>query len=262
MTTDNEGKVLFMSGRYEEAFSSFAALASDGDPLSAFHAGYCLLNGYGTARDASSAKSYFVFSSGKIPEANYNLAVMYLHGVGVGKSYKKSMEYMNDAAEMGCIEAQLYLGVAHTLGTVFEPDVVAISLIPYHTPIYRDDSYLIEGEVEIADFEADDEARCLALRQDANTAFSWFRRAASQDSTYVEDFSAKSKYLYARCFLDGLGTDFNLKRANSLMLVAAADGSAEALDYLTTDAPYMLEAMENKDILSHIRTKERLPSPT
>ena len=187
---------------------------------------------------------------------------MYLHGVGVGKSYKKSMEYMNDAAEMGCIEAQLYLGVAHTLGTVFEPDVVAISLIPYHTPIYRDDSYLIEGEVEIADFEADDEARCLALRQDANTAFSWFRRAASQDSTYVEDFSAKSKYLYARCFLDGLGTDFNLKRANSLMLVAAADGSAEALDYLTTDAPYMLEAMENKDILSHIRTKERLPSPT
>ena len=42
------------------------------------------------------------------------------------------------------------------------------------------------------------------------------------------------------------------------MLVAAADGSEEALDYLKTDAPYMLEAVDNKDILEHIRAKERL----
>lgn len=262
MHSDNEGKALFINGKYAEAFSHFLSLARDGDPLSAFHTGYCLLNGYGTTADPASAKSYFVFASGKIPEASYNLAVMYLHGVGVKKNYKKSMEYMNDAAEMGCIEAQLYLGIAHTLGTVFEPDVVELSLIPFHTAIYRDDSNLIEGEVEIFDFEADDEARCQALRQDANAAFEWFRRAAAQDSTYVEDYSAKSKYLYARCFLDGLGTDFNLKRANSLMLVAAADGSAEALEYLRTDAPYMLDAVKNKEILSHIRAKERLSLPT
>lgn len=262
MYSDNEGKALFLNGKYEEAFREFSSLAREGDSLSAFHTGYCLLNGLGTPVNPTLAKSYFVFASGKIPEANYNLAVMYLHGVGVKKNYAKSMEYMNDAADMGCIEAQLYLGIAHTLGTVFEPDVVALSLIPYHTPIYRDDSLLIEGEIELSDFEADDEARCAAIRQDASTAFSWFRRAAAQDSTYVEDFSAKSKYLYARCFLDGLGTDFNLKRANSLMLVAAADGSTEALDYLKTEAPYMLEAVENKDILAHIRAKERLSLPT
>ena len=262
MYSDNEGKALFLNGQYEEAFRIFSSLASDGDPLSSFHTGWCLLNGYGTPLNASLAKSYFVFASGKVAEANYNLAVMYLHGTGVMRNYKKSMEYMNDAADMGCIEAQLYLGVAHTLGTVFEPDVIAISLIPYHTAVYRNDSNLIEGDIDIVDFEADDEARCAAVRLDANTAFSWFHRAALQDSTYVEDFSAKSKYLYARCFVDGLGTDFNLKRANSLMLVAAADGSAEALDYLTTNAPYMLEAVDNKEILSHIRAKERLALPT
>ncbi len=258
MRSDNEGKALFINGQYEEAFSAFSSLAAEGDPLSAFHAGWCLLNGLGTPINAGEAKSYFVFASGKIPEANYNLAVMYLHGAGVAKNYKKAMEYMNDAADMGCIEAQLYLGVAHTLGTVFEPDVVAICLIPYHTAVYRNDSNLIEGDIDPCDFEADDEARCAALRQDANTAFAWFRRAAAHDPTYVEDFSSKSKYLYARCFIDGLGTDFNLKRGNSLMLVAAADGSDEALNYLKTDAPYMLEAVENKEILEHIRTKERL----
>ena len=46
------------------------------------------------------------------------------------------------------------------------------------------------------------------------------------------------------------------------MLVAAADGSEEALNYLMTDAPYMLEAVKNKDILAHIRAKEKLSLPT
>ena len=71
------------------------------------------------------------------------------------------------------------------------------------------------------------------------------------------ELAVQGKYLYARCFLDGLGTDFNLERGNNLMLLAAADGSQEALSYLMTEAPYMLDKLDMSRI-EQIRKIERL----
>ena len=164
---------------------------------------------------------------------------------------------MRASADMGCIEAQLYMGMAYTLGCMFEPDIIAISHIPYHTPILRDETLGIEGDVP--DEEADEEARIRAVRFDPRAAFEWFRAAASQDSTYVEALSTQSKYLYARCFVDGLGTDFDRRRAEDLMLVAASDGSPDALAYLETNAPYRLPELSDSEAIGAIRRVQRLP---
>ena len=245
-----------MEGNYAEAASMYLAGAESGDAECAHNYAYCLLYGMGVERDAALAKSFFVFASGRIPEASYNLAVMYLHGTGVPKNYKKTYEYMYDAARGGMIEAEAYLGIAHTLGSLFEPDVVCISLIPYHTPIKREEGLLLDGDVEWD--ESDEEAKIAAVREDHREAFEWFEIAARHPSDYVEEMAGKSKYLYARCFLDGLGTDFNRDRANSLMLVAAKEGSEEAAYYLKTDAPYMLESLEDSELIEKIRRTERL----
>lgn len=255
----NTAKVAFMNGEYERAAQMFYEGAAEGNSEAAFDYAYCLMNGYGVERDPSLAKTFYVYASGQIGEAAYNLAVMYLFGTGVKRDYKKCFEYMQDAAELGVIEAQLYLGVAYTLGSLFQPDVVSISLIPFHKPEYSSPAMYIEGDVQ--DYEAEEEGMIKAVRLDPHSAFSWFRTAAKHSPDYVEELSSKGKYLYARCFIDGLGTDFNLTRGNALMLLAAADGSAEAMHYLETEAPYVLENCKDTKILRQVRQMEGIPSP-
>lgn len=249
------GVVMFLDGQYEQAAKHFYKGATEGDAEAAFNYGYMLLKGIGVEKNPAEAKSFFSYAVGYIGEAAYNLAIMYLHGDGVKRDYRKFIEYMTDAADMDVIEAQLYLGVAYTLGSVFEPDIILISRIPYHTPEYRDPLAVLEGDVP--NMEEDEELRIRAVRFDPRAAFEYFRMAARHGSDYVEGLAVQSKYLYARCFLDGLGTEYNLERANNLMLLAAAEGSEEAMAYLTTQAPYMLDKLDPKRVEA-IRKIERL----
>ena len=250
-------KVLFMEGEHEAALKMLYALAADGDAEAAFDYAFCRRYGFGAPVDLAVARSFFNFAKGHVPDASYNLALMYMHGEGCTVDYRLAYEHMRDAATGGVIEAQLYLGVAHTMGTLFEPDIIAISHFPYHTPIVRDATLAIEGDVP--DQEADEDARIRAVRFDPGAAFEWFRVAAAHDSTYVEELSTHGKYLYARCFVDGLGTDFDRKRAEDLMLIAASDGSADALAFLEERAPYRLAELHNTEAIANIRRVERLP---
>lgn len=250
------GKVLFIEGRLSEAAEHFYECAREGDPEGAFNYAFCLQFGYGVKADIRQAVSYYKFAAGILGEANYNLAVIYLHGVGVEKDYKKCFEYMYEAARKDMIEAQLYLGVAHTMGMLFEPDIAALSLIPFHNQIPREEILSLEGDVP--DWESDEAARIAAVRFDPVTAHSWFKRAAAHDSDYVETLATQSKFLYAQCFVDGLGTDYDRQKAEDLMLVAANDGSPDALKFLETNAPYRLPELKNNERLDLIRRVYRL----
>ncbi len=250
-------KVLYLEGKYEEAARMFLEGAEEGDAEGAFNYAYCLMNGKGVARDAAKAKSFYTFASNIIGEAAYNLAVMHLDGIGTKRDPVRALEYMNDAAEMGIIEAQLYLGVAYAAGSLYEPDIRSISLIPYHTPEHLSKGHYLDGDTMPT--EADEEARIKAIREDANTAFLHFRDAARHPEDYVEELAGMGKFLYARCFLDGLGTEPSRQRGDALMLVAAKEGSPEAQYYIETEAPYLLESIDNFEIINTIRRVERLP---
>lgn len=222
-----------MRGEYEKAAELFHEGAREGDAMAAFSYGYCLLYGIGVPTDYAKAKSYFVFARDiEGGEAAYNLAVMYMHGTGVSRNYRKSFEYMQAAAHKGCIEAELYLGMAYTTGYWLEPDIVSISLIPYHKADYRAGTeYMLMGEVP--DAELDEELRFSVISADARMAYEYFRAAARHDPTYSAELVAKGQFLYAKCYLDGLGTDFDRVKGTRLMLLAGKSGSAEAVNYLT-----------------------------
>lgn len=222
--------VKFLEGDYKTAAQMYLEGARDGDALASFNYGYCLWRGLGVEKDPLEAKSFFAFSREmEGGEACYNLAMLYLHGDGVARDYKKAAEYMTLSANQGCIEAQLYMGMAHTSGCMFEPDVVGICMIPAHKPEYRTEYASLDGY--IPDFDIDEDLRYSAVKQDARAAFEWFQIAARHDPTYVEELSAKGKYLYARCYVDGLGTDFDRDKSIRLMALAGKAGSAEALLY-------------------------------
>ena len=240
--------VAFMEGDFETAAQMYLEGARDGDALASFNYGYCLWRGLGAPYDPKEAKSFFAFARDlEGGEACYNIAMLYLHGEGVAKDYVKSYEYMKISAGQGCIEAQLYLGMAYTSGCMFEPDIVGINMIPCHTPEYRNDSFLLDGEV--IDFELDEALRYSAIRQDARKAFEWFQTAARHSTSYVEDLVAKGKYLYARCYVDGLGTDFDRDKSVRLMLAAQKSGSQEA-------TAYIIENGITAEMLQHTQTKK------
>lgn len=223
--------VAFLRGDYKTAAKMYLTGARAADVGAAFNYGYCLWRGLGTAYDPKEAKSFFVFSRElKGGEACYNLAMLYMRGEGVAKNYKKAFSYMSYSAELGCIEAQLYLGMAYTSGCMFDPDVIGISMIPYHTPEYRDPYSELDGDVP--DFERDEIERYGAIKQDANLALYWFRQAAYHSPDYVEPLLAKARFLYAKCFADGLGTDANFRTAARLMFIAADSGSSEAKTFI------------------------------
>ena len=226
-----EADAAFIKEEYELAARLYHEGARGGDAYASQSYAYCLMHGLGVERDALEAKSFYAYARNlEGGEAAYNLAMIYLHGVGRAKNFVKAYEYMKDSANLGCIEAQLYLGMAYTSGCMFEPDVIEIETIPAHKPVYRQYDRLLDGE---AFFDEEEEAaRYSAIKQDARSAFLWFQTAARHDSTYVEELSAKGKYLYAKCYADGLGTDFDRERTARLMLLAGAAGSSEALDYI------------------------------
>ena len=126
---------------------------------------------------------------------------------------------------------------------MFEPDIVRISMIPYHTPVMRSDDFLLDGDIE--DFERDEDLRYSAIRQDARQAFEWFQAAARHNPAYVDDLVAKGKYLYARCYVDGLGTDFDRDKSVRLMFAAEKSGSKEATAYILENG-LTRDMIENK----------------
>ncbi len=223
--------VAFMNGEYESAADMYYEGAREGDALASFNYGYCLQHGYGRDYNPTEAKSYYAFARDmEGGEALYNLALLYLHGEGVTQDFEKALKYMKMSAENKCIEAELYMGMASTLGCMFEPDVIGISMIPYHKPEYRDIATpLLTGYVP--DFDEED-MRFAVIKADAREAFLWFQSAARHDPTYAHELVAKGKYLYAKCYIDGLGTDFDRTKGTRLMLLAGKGGSMEAVSFL------------------------------
>ena len=239
--------VAFLDGDYEAAADMYLEGAREGDSLASFNYGYCLWKGLGRPYDPLEAKSYFSYARNmEGGEAYYNLAMLYLHGEGVTQNFELAHRYMRMSAEDGCIEAELYMGMASTLGCMFEPDVIGISMIPYHKPEYRDIATpLLTGYVP--DFDEED-MRFAVIKADARAAFEWFRAAARHDSTYVEELVAKGQFLYAKCFIDGLGTDFDREKGTRIMLLAGKGGSREAVAFLKENGvtPEMILAAAKK----------------
>lgn len=224
--------VLFLKEEYEKAAEMFLEGARDGEDIASFNYAYCLMKGYGVECDPEMAKSFFTYARDMEGGAScYNLAVMYLEGNGVEKNYRTALRYMSDAADMGCVEAMLYLGMVYTTGYVLYPEITLINMIPYHKSEMRGEVLYLPGSTE-SFYDADEEERFTTVRADARRAFEYFRDAAYSDPTYVEDLVAKGKYLFAKCYIDGMGTDFNREMGLTLMLKAGKSGSEDAVAYL------------------------------
>ena len=102
-------------------------------------------------------------------------------------------------------------------------------MIPYHKTEYRNEAFLLEGD--IPDAEEDEKARCV-VPEEPRLAFKWFGMAATHAPDYVEELCAKGQFFFAKCYIDGHGTEIDVSKGNRIMLLAENNGSADAKVYI------------------------------
>ena len=71
----------YLHGEHERAAAMFLSGAEEGDIFGAFNYAHCLWRGIGIEKDAAAARSFFTFASELSGgDAQYNLAILYMHG--------------------------------------------------------------------------------------------------------------------------------------------------------------------------------------
>ncbi len=102
---------------YETAFHEFHILATDGDQKSQYNIALMYLNGLGVKLDYKPALYWFTKSAEQgYVNAQYNLGGIYRTGKGADKDYTKAVYWYTKAANQGDSDAQNTLGIMYEYG--------------------------------------------------------------------------------------------------------------------------------------------------
>ena len=230
----------FLSGDYETAFWGYFEGAVDyGDARSAFNLAFMYHQGYHTPRNYVWARKYYHLASYHFGgEAKFNLALMHMSGQGGDTDHRTAYDLMKVSAAEGCVHAQMYLGVAYTLGCIFDPvETECISLIPFPRIIKRDTSaLLLTGANHDPSLE---DKRFEIIEANGDDAMEMFRMASEQeDDTYIAQEVGQAKFELGRGIAEGIGAEYDPKKGYKLMETAALTHDCkDALRYLNKNAP-------------------------
>jgi len=226
---------LFLKGYHREAFEEyFMGAVDERQPIAAFNLAFMYHQGFGVPRNYMMAHKYYAAASWLDGgEAQFNLALMYLRGQGVAADAARAAEYMKTSAARGCINAQLYLGAAYTMGYMFDPvDIECISLIPFYRVIERRQTSLyLTGAGNDPHIE---DQRYEVLEADEQFAVEMLEAASRhKDTTYIDKQVGLAKQALGQAYIEGFGKDYDPQRGYGLLAEAATEhGSAEAAAYL------------------------------
>lgn len=258
-----DGVVLFLDGKHTAAFCHFFMGADTfDDARSAFFVAYMYEFGLGVAQSYEKAYGYYISCmDDDLGEAAYNLAVFHFFGLGTVQSYRRALEFMEKSAEMGCIEAQLYLAGAYLSGYMQIPAVFAITLLPYHKALYEPPFSLLEGTASLMD----EDERFAVLMQSESDAMRMLTLAAAQNEDYADRFIGDAKYLLAQAHFEGIAFEsteeggFGIDReAGERMLLDAAKnhGSREAAAYILAHKDeFLLPELQNYQRIENQKQK-------
>ena len=232
----------FLRGDHKAAFDAyFHGATALKLPRAAFNVAFMYQHGFYVPRIERFALDYYAaaqYLEGGV--AQFNLALMHLRGQGTDVDFYRAAEYMKRSAAEGCVDAQMYLGVAYTTGCMFDPmDIDCISMIPFRRVIRRKEGTLLFDQ----SFDpAQDEARFSVLEADEYDAAELFEQASRhKDTTYIEAQVGAATLLFGQALIEGLGGEYDPRRGYRLIMRAALEhNSGEAAAYL---AAHSMEAL-------------------
>ncbi len=232
-----KANVAFLDGKYKEAFDAYTQGAVVyHDPLAAFNLAFMYFQGYHSPVNYVWARRYFHRALGlETGEAHFNLALMHMRGQGGNISMADAFSLMKQSAASGCVHAQIYLGVAYTLGCLYDPvEISCLSRIPFPRVIKQEVScMLIPGKGNDPTLE---DQRYEIISADEHDAIEMFTMAAAQeDDTYIEEQIGSAKYMLGQAMIEGFGAVYDPQQGYQMMREAALTyGAKDAIHFLMT----------------------------
>ncbi len=229
--------VAFLDGRYGEAALEYQKGTRAEDPYAAVNLAYMYREGLGVPKDYGLAVSLYQ-SAMYLDEgvAAFNLALFAMRGLGVRQDLKKALVLMEKSAAQGCIDAQLYLGLAYLLGCVYDPvHIRAIHYIPSYHVVYHQGDMFLEGAVEDPSLE---DSRWEVLSPDPERSAYMYRLGVQGHD--VDEFATQvgdARYMLGQSMIEGVA-GAPRPRAGYRHVEAAAlySGHAEAKQFLLENA--------------------------
>lgn len=251
-----KANALFLKKQYRDAFEEYFRGAIDHhSPQAAFNLAFMYHLGISVPRNYMMAHKFYIAASNLDGgEAQFNLALMYLRGQGVEADPRRAADYMKISAARECINAQLYLGAAYTMGRMFDPmDIECISLIPFYRVIKREmsDLYLLGSGYD----SRIDDAMYEVFDADEYNAVEMFEAAVNhKDTTYIEEQVGVAKETLGHALIEGVGREYSPEKGFKLIEEAAVEhGSKDAALYLNLNKEkakvYGIDAAKTKYLL-------------
>ena len=225
---------LFLQGKHKEAFERYfhgATVLRDSraafDVAYMYHQGIYVPTNYPLAR-----KFYYAASAMEGGAPLFNLALMEIRGLGAPADLRAAVRHMEEAAAIDCVDAQLYLGTAYTLGCVFDPlNIECLSMIPFYRVIPRKEQMLLwhgQGDPTL------ENERFEVIEADEQAAAEMFDRATRhKDDTYISPQIGAARVAMGQALIEGFGMEYDPRRGYRLLERAALEnGSREAAAYL------------------------------
>lgn len=227
----------FLDGRYAEAAEAYREGTRREDPYAAVNLAYMYRAGLGMPRDNETAvalyKSAYYLDGGV---AAFNLALHYMRGLGVPVDLKQALAFMERSAAQGCIDAELYLGLAYLLGCVYDPvHIECIHYIPTYHVVYRDATAALEGATADAALE---DARYEVMAPDAARSAEMYANGVKNHD--VDEFPQQmgdARFMLGQALIEGaVGTPNARAGFRHLARAALQNGHREAAEYLAGNA--------------------------
>ena len=261
----------FLDGRYGDAIAEYQRGTQAEDAYAAVNLAYMYGEGVGVPRDLHTAASLYQ-SAIYLDEgvAAFNLALYYMRGLGVPTDLKKALSFMEKSAAQGCIDAQLYLGLAYLLGCVYDPvHIRGIHYIPTYHVVYNQAEALLEGAVSDPALE---DARWEIMSPDpARSAYMYKKGVQEHDADEFARQVGDARYMLGQSMIEGVA-GAPRPRAGYRHIEAAAlySGSKEARQFLCENAElaehYGVDMMRVRGLLGgktdeQVRNRMRLQAP-
>ena len=120
----DDGLAAYQAGRYEQAFNLWKPLAESGDADAEYNIGLLYMNGLGVKKNSRFARQLFMAAAEQgQADAQYNLGLMYYQGNTVFRSNKDAFNWWVKAAAQGHAPAQYNLGIMYAYGIWTAQDV-------------------------------------------------------------------------------------------------------------------------------------------
>lgn len=118
-----DGHAAFNSKNYSEAYRLWLPLATNGDAEAQYNLALLLMKGMGVAKDERKALEWFHKAAHQgMTDAMYNIGVMFYEGKGAYRSDQSAIEWWQLAADGGNANGQYNLGVMYAFAIGIKQD--------------------------------------------------------------------------------------------------------------------------------------------